>query len=203
MNTEELWATEFGNSYTQRNTDKTAPARLELWKMLLPRGCESILEVGANTGLNLEAIEQLTAAELYACEPNDLARETLRQKGLLPDNNLTRDYADKLNFQDGIADLVFTSGVLIHIPADKLIPSMTEIHRCSRRWIICGEYFAPQEEMIPYRGHDNTLWRRDYGSLFLDNFNDLRCHSCLFAWKRMTGLDNMTFWLFEKGPRKH
>jgi hypothetical protein len=52
--------------------------------------------------------------------------------------------------------------------------------------------------MIPYRGHDNALWRRDYGSLFLDTFSDLKCTAHMFAWKRATGLDNLTFWVFEK-----
>ena len=57
--------------------------------------------------------------------------------------------------------------------------------------------------MIPYRGHTDALWRRDYGSIWLDNFTDLHCQGAIFAWKRMTGLDNLTFWVFEKGPKRH
>lgn len=202
----DLWTGDFGNAYTQRNRVQSIDARLDMWKVLFPRECHSVLEVGANIGQNLEAISLLTEAEMFACEPNDMAREELvnlfRDIGE-PSRNVTADTADKLSFPDQCADLVFTSGVLIHVPPDKLLKSLKEIHRVARRCIIIGEYFAPSEEMVPYRGHDNALWRRDYGSLFLDNFNDLHCIGTMFAWKRMTGLDNLLFWIMEKGPKRH
>ena len=113
------------------------------------------------------------------------------------------DYADKLTFEDSQVDLAFTCGVLIHIAPDKLLASMKEIHRVSRRHIICGEYFSPKEEVVPYRGIDDALWRRDYGSLWLDNFSDLHCIGTMFAWKRQTPFDNLVFWVFEKGPRRN
>lgn len=194
-----LWTGPFGNDYTTRNANTDLRFRIDMWRILLPRHCDSVLEVGANIGQNLEAIQQFSPAELYACEPNDLARQGLEL--FLPPTHITADTADKLSFPDEIADLVFTCGVLIHVEPEKLLASLREIHRVARRWIICGEYFAPSEEMVPYRGHENALWRRDYGSLFLDSFSDLHCTSATFAWKRMTGLDNLTFWVFEKGPR--
>jgi pseudaminic acid biosynthesis-associated methylase len=194
----DLWTGDFGNDYTKRQAD-TVNARLQMWRMVLPRHVESILEVGANAGLNLEAIASFSTADLYATEPNDLARQQLNESGLCA--QVTNDQADNLRMADNSVDLVFTSGVLIHIPPADLTASLEEIHRVARRWIICAEYFAPQEEMIPYRGHDNALWRRDYGSLYLDQFPDLRCISCMFAWKRQTGLDNLTIWTFEKGQR--
>lgn len=197
-----LWTGEFGNDYSRRQ-QTSIEVRLAVWKMLLPVNCQSVLEVGANIGANLEAIGRLSDCELYASEPNDLAREELINAGFVHPSNITADFADKLSWPNDIADLVITSGLLIHIPPDKLLPSMREIHRCAKRWIISAEYFAPNEEMVPYRGHNNALWRRDYGSLWLDNFSDLACETCMFAWKRMTGLDNLTFWVMEKGPRSH
>lgn len=202
MNTAELWTGDFGNSYTQRNASMP-DARRQMWQMLLPSNCQSVLEVGANIGLNLEAIGTISDAELYAVEPNAIAREELIAAEFVHERNVRGDYADKIGFPDEIADLVITSGLLIHIPTDKLIPSMKEIHRCAKRWIISAEYFAPSEEMIPYRGHMDALWRRDYGSIWLDNFPDLHCQGAVFAWKRMTGLDNLTFWIFEKGAKRH
>lgn len=198
MNTVDLWKSGFGNDYTERNTRQSLPAREHLWKQIFPIGCQSVLEVGANIGLNLEAISQRSSCQMFATEPNDMARAKLEALGLVPPQNITADTADAIHFPDRTADLVFTSGVLIHVPPDKLRDSMREIHRTAKRWIIIGEYFAPQEEMIPYRGHDNALWRRDYGSLFLDTFPDLKCTAHMFAWKRATGLDNLTFWVFEK-----
>lgn len=198
----ELWTGEFGDEYTRRAQSSVA-ARLNLWRTLLPDGCRSVLEVGANIGANLEAIGRISDCELYATEPNDLAREELVNAGFVQPANVTADFADKLSWPDEIADLAITSGLLIHIATDKLLPSMKEIHRCARRWIISAEYFSPTDEMIPYRGKRDALWRRDYGSLWLDNFPDLTCHAAVFAWKRMTGLDNLTCWVMEKGSRKH
>jgi spore coat polysaccharide biosynthesis protein SpsF len=199
----DLWTGKFGNEYTARNRTLGVGARQTVWEALIPRGCRSVLEVGANVGANLEAIANFSDCEIYACEPNDMARAELLQLDLAPEQHIRADYADKLSFPNETAEVVFTCGVLIHIAPDKLIASMKEIYRVSSDYIICGEYFAPSEEMVPYRGHDNALWRRDYGSLWLDNFDDLHCISCMFAWKRMSGLDNLTFWTFAKGPRRH
>jgi pseudaminic acid biosynthesis-associated methylase len=199
MSMTDLWTGDFGNDYTRRQAD-TVNARAALWRDILPRHVESILEVGANVGANLEAISQFLSCDLYATEPNDQASEKLRESNLCC--QVMNWAADELEFDTGEIDLVFTSGVLIHIPPDKLKASMREIHRVAKRYIIAAEYFAPQEEMIPYRGHDNALWRRDYGSLYLDQFPDLKCTSCTFAWKRTTGLDNLTIWVFEKDQRQ-
>jgi pseudaminic acid biosynthesis-associated methylase len=198
----DLWAGAFGNEYTRRNMI-TVNKRESIWQMMLPRRCESVLEIGANVGANLEAIASFSDCDIYACEPNELARTELIETDVAPSSHITADYADKLSFPDDVADLVFSCGVLIHIPTDKLLPSMREMHRCSKRYIICAEYFAPTEEMIHYRGHDNAMWRRDYGSLWLDNFPDLHCTASMFAWKRTTGMDNLTFWVFEKGPKRN
>lgn len=52
--------------------------------------------------------------------------------------------------------------------------------------------------MFPYRGHDDRLFKRDFGGYWLDHFSDLWTVAYGFAWKRITGLDNLTWWLFEK-----
>jgi pseudaminic acid biosynthesis-associated methylase len=190
-----LWEGDFGDDYTKRNFYTNVYDRKAMFKQLLPRHVESLLEVGANTGANINAIACFRNIEMFATEPNERARRHIQ---LEPDH-ITGDYADHIQFPDGVADLAMTVGVLIHVPSNNLMPSMREIHRCSRRYILCGEYFAPNEEMVPYRGQNDALWRRDYGSLWLDAFPDLTCTQCTFAWKRTTGLDNLTFWLFEKG----
>lgn len=188
-----LWADKFGDEYTERNTDG---ARYPLIRRVLDFiAPESVLEVGANRGLNLQAFaEHGRVYSLYGTEPNQVAAWHLRKIA----DVVTPDYADSLSFDSGLFDLVFTCGVLIHIPTDKLAKSMSEIHRVSKRWIACAEYFAPQEEMIPYRGQINALWRRDYGGLYLEQFPDLKAIDTGFLWKRTTGLDNLVYHIFEK-----
>ena len=188
------WKGEFGNEYTGRQVDNL-DARGSAWCKLLPHALDSILEVGCNVGRNLDVISGIDGYgfpnKLFGCEPNEIAASQCRW----PVSIAT---ADRLPYPAASMDLVFTCGVLIHIPPDKLEQSMREIHRVSKRWIICGEYFAPQEEEITYRGQKGLMWRRDYGSLYMDLFPDLKCTKTLFAWKRTTGLDNLTFWVFEK-----
>ncbi len=188
--TKELWQGEFGDQYTARNTGGMY-SRAMVWQCFASvqdHEVESILEIGANRGLNLEVLRRITPQiDLFACEPNDSARAELINCLELPADHVT-----------AAVDLVFTQGVLIHVPTDKLTRSFHEIHRVAKRYIMFLEYFAPSEEMIPYRGHDNALWRRDYGGLFMNEFPQIKFLGCTFFWKRVTGLDNLTMWIFEK-----
>src|SRR6476661_9974331 len=120
-----LWTSEFGDEYTRRNREAFPDARRTIWEIMLPRNCESVLEVGANIGSNLDAISSIRPIEIYACEPNEMAREELED--LMPSHHITADFAHKLTFPDDHVDLAFTCGVLIHIPTDKLLQSMQEI----------------------------------------------------------------------------
>jgi spore coat polysaccharide biosynthesis protein SpsF len=200
----EMWRGAFGDAYTDRNlaSPETMGARIAIWSEILghtiaapPR---SMLEVGANLGINLRALRAISAAHLYAVEPNDKARERLVRDGVVEPQNIRAGTATAIDLPDDVADLAFTSGVLIHIHPDQLLASCQEIHRCSARWIGCIEYFSDKPEMIPYRGEVDRLFKRDFGAFWLDNFPDLRITAYGFAWKRVTGLDNLTWWLFEK-----
>lgn len=204
--TEQLkfWRGDFGDAYADRNAPEVdlLRARVALWasilKSLAGAPPESILEVGANVGNNLRALRQLTGAELHALEPNDKARQVLVDDGVVAADNARGGFASAIDLPDGAVDLAFTSGVLIHIHPDDLAPSCREIHRVARRYIACIEYFSDKPEEIPYRGHAERLFKRDFGGFWLDTFPDLRVVDYGFAWKRLTGLDNLTWWLFEK-----
>ena len=201
---ERFWRGRFGDAYAQRNASTTAElrARTVLWARILRcmAGAppSSILEVGANVGNNLRALRDLTGAELMAVEPNARARKKLVGDGVVTAANLRNGVAAAIDFPDGAADLAFTSGVLIHIHPDDLLGSCREIHRVARRYVVCVEYFAVEPEEIAYRGHRERLFKRDFGGFWLDNFPDLRVLDYGFAWRRLTGLGNLTWWGFEK-----
>jgi spore coat polysaccharide biosynthesis protein SpsF len=199
-----LWQGEFGDAYIDRNA--ADPARLaalaRFWAGVLA-GTEgappaSILEVGANIGLNLRALSRVCTAELHALEPNARARRTLAAEGVVPQERILAGVASSIGLPDGAVDLAFTSGVLIHIHPRDLLASCREVHRVARRYVACVEYFSDREEEVPYRGAREALFKRDFGGFWLDNFPDLRLVDYGFAWKRVTGLDNPTWWLFEK-----
>ena len=158
----------------------------------------SILEVGANVGINLRAISGLTDAELFAVEPNASAREQLAANKVVPPERLFDAVATKLPFDDEAVDLAFTSGVLIHVPPEDLEAAYDEIHRVVARYILCMEYFSPTPLSLPYRGHKGMLFKRDFGGMWLDLFPGLKSVANGFFWSRTTGLDDLNWWLFRK-----
>lgn len=123
----------------------------------------TVLEVGANVGVQLEAIHRIWPhAELMACEPNDYARSLqpayVRQVGIKP---------PVIDLPDAAVDMVLVRGVLSHIPADRLEAAMAEIRRVAARWIVCGEYYAAgEEEGLSWKGRRDLLWGRDWGRLW-------------------------------------
>lgn len=200
----EFWRGAFGDAYANRNNVRPAliQARIVLWSEILRHTLAAppttILEVGANIGANLRALRSLTGARLLAVEPNDKARGILCDDGITAASDVRAGVASSIDFPDGAADLVFTSGVLIHIHPRDLESSMREIHRVAARWIVSIEYFADRPTEVPYREHTDVLFKRDFGSAWLDLYPALRPTAYGFAWKRVTGLDNLTWWLFEK-----
>ncbi len=45
---------------------------------------------------------------------------------------------------------------------------------------------------------EGVLFKRDFGSFWLDNFPDIEVLDYGFAWKRVTAMDNVTWWIFKK-----
>lgn len=201
-----LWMGEFGDEYTERNEiiEKNIAHRVFMWGAigsLLSVSPKSILEIGAGTGINLIAIDRIyemhdQEVDLFALEPNKKASDILISQSIR-NLSMVSGYATNIVSIDGSVDLAFTSGVLIHIHPDDVLKAMKEIHRVSRKYIVCVEYFAPEVREIKYRGQDGALWLNDYGSLWLNNFK-LTCLGYGFFWKRLSGLDNLTYWVFEK-----
>jgi len=199
-----FWRGEFGDEYVDRNavTWDNIRLRLNLWTKIFAQMDgdmpKSILEVGPNVGLNLRAFKHLTQAELFAVEPNGKARDILIADEILPAENLVNGFATDFVMPTDSVEMAFTSGVLIHIHHDDLLEACTNIYNASSKYIVCYEYFADKPEIIPYRGHSNKLFKCDYGSFWMDNFPDLQCLGYGFEWKRLTGMDNATWWVFEK-----
>lgn len=200
----DAWRGDFGDDYRDRNVaDETMiAARTAMWKRILEpladKPPQSILEVGANIGFNLRALSQLTGSELLALEPNEGARKRLVDDAVVPADKVFDGAARQIPLENGSVDMAFTSGVLIHIAPDDLGASCDEIHRVSRRYIACAEYFADSPQEIRYRGQDGLLFKRDFGAFWMDRHPDLRLVDYGFFWRRATGLDNLTWWLFAK-----
>jgi|HubBroStandDraft_4_1064222.scaffolds.fasta_scaffold200806_2 pseudaminic acid biosynthesis-associated methylase len=203
---EELWGGSFGDAYTERNLGAYA-GRESFWNdMLTSHTCQRVLEVGCNCGGNLQWIaKHVRPRDVFGVEVNASALRRLHQD--VPDVNGVHGTAKELPFRSSWFDLVFTMGVLIHQPDNSLPSVIAEMVRCSRRWVLCGEYFAETESEVPYRGQEGALFKRDYGAILQRHSPGLRLVERSFRG-RDEGWDDMTFWLFEKsvdpavsGPR--
>lgn len=193
---EELWAGPFGDEYVDRNAD-AYDRRGPFWTDLVERyGFSSALEVGCNVGGNLQWLTELIpGGQVLGVDVNRKAIQLLHQR--LPTADAIVGPARALPFRDCYADLVFTMGVLIHQPDSTLPLVMAEMVRCSKRYVLCGEYFGDEATEVPYRGHDGALFRRDYGGLFAELFPELTLAEQGFLG-RDEGWDDITWWLFER-----
>lgn len=194
---EELWAGGFGNAYIERNR-AVQNGRQPFWQMILAQcPVQNVLEVGCNVGPNLTWLAQELGPErVFGVDVNVQALAEVRRT--LPEVNAVYAPARELPFRDRLFDLVFTTGVLIHQSPGVLPIVMAEIVRCSRKYVLCGEYFAEELTEVPYRGQTGALWKRDFGGLYLELFPELKLVKQGFLPKSSTAWDDVTYWVLEK-----
>ena len=193
---EQLWGSDFGNAYVERNID-AANGRDQFWRnTLIKYPVTSALEVGCNIGANLRWVsEALPQRDVYGVDVNEGALARIRSR--LPGVNAVWSPARALPFRDGWFDLIFTSGVLIHQPEITLPLVMSEIVRCSRSYILCMEYFSEKTVEVSYRGEAGALFKRNYGKMYSEMFPELELLEQDFL-ARDQGWDDVTYWLFRK-----
>ncbi|MEG6548850.1 pseudaminic acid biosynthesis-associated methylase [Desulfocurvibacter africanus] len=201
---ESFWASEFGSEYVNRNqvTEALHSTGLAFWTKVLALTNSrpaSFLELGANIGRNLRALHDIfgSLARLDAVEINPDAAACLRQWGkasVHETSMLEFDSQDQWDF-------VFTSGVLIHINPASLPDIYRRMHRLSRRYIMVNEYYNPTPVEVPYRGHAQRLFKRDFAGELMEMFPDLSVRGYGFFWRRdpvFPGGDDCTWFLLEK-----
>lgn len=191
---ERLWRGEFGDAYIDRNSGPNP--RGPWWQQFLERyPLERVLEVGCNIGLNLQwIVQKVPPRQVFAIDVNEKALRIVRDRFQV---NASWGVARELPFRDRWFDLVFTGGVLIHQPEDTLLEVMSEVVRCSRRYVLCLEYFAKETVEVPYRGQSGALIKRDYGRIYAESFPALKQLETGFLGKDQ-GWDDVTWWMFEK-----
>ena len=188
--------------YTKTNDGFDFTTLTSAWREMLavcnPVTITSALELGANIGRNIQALNvEIPTANLFACDVNGLALETLRAR--VPSAKTFHSSILDLP-SDNTFDLVFTSGVLIHIHPDDLTDNLQKVYRLSNRFIILIEYFSQNLETVRYRNRDDLLWKRDFGALFMENF-DVEPLRQGFLWSKtfgQAGFDDCTYWVFRK-----
>lgn len=197
---EKFWAGEFGNEYTDRNDGSELVASdIALFSAVLAKASriDSILEFGANRGLNLIALKHLLPkVECSAIEINAQAAEVLEGRGFI------KVYQQSIfDFvPDYTRDFVLIKGVLIHINPDMLPKVYELLYASSKRYICMAEYYNPTPVEVIYRGHENKLFKRDFAGEMLDKYPDLRLVDYGFAYHRDENFmhGDFTWFLMEK-----
>jgi pseudaminic acid biosynthesis-associated methylase len=195
---ESMWAGEFGDAYVARNAAPIA-ARRAFWQAVLSEfSAGDVLEVGCAHGEELGHLATLVDPRgLVGLDINTTALAEARRR--VPAAGLVRGVARYLPFRDRSFDAVFTIGLLIHQPDDTLPLVMRDIARCSRRWVMCGEYFAEETIDINYRDRPGILFKRDYGRLYQVNVPGLTLRQSRELTQDETGFDRVTWHVFEVG----
>ncbi len=210
---ESIWTGDFGAAYTARNqfdepaafeqfyVDRFGIGRAEINRAALgglDRGLK-VVEVGCNVANQLAALARDGFHRLYGVDIQPAALAEARRKR--PALNLVEGSALDLPFKDGFADLVFTNNVLIHIAPDDLGRVMDEMVRITRRYVWGFEYYAPELQEVPYRGHSALLWKADYGGLFRRRFPALKLvYQHDYPYRNGSGLVDRLYLLEKPAP---
>lgn len=177
------WASLFGKEYTDRNKmtveevdlmykRRYGVSRTEMNDKFLGNLDRKarILEVGSNIGLQLLFLQKMGFTNLYGIELSAYAVEL--SKSMTEGINIIQGSALDIPFKDGFFDLVFTSGVLIHINPVELSIAMGEIYRCANSFIWGFEYFSQEFAKVEYREAD-LLWKANYPEIYRGQFRNL------------------------------
>ena len=197
---EGFWAGEFGDSYTDRNAGlEIIASNLSLFSQILSRtsAISSIIEFGANRGLNLHALKQLKpSAAFQAVEINEKAAGELKKLDWLEVH-----HKSLLEFKAAkLSDLVLIKGVLIHLNPEVLPQVYELLYQSSSKYLCLVEYYNPTPVAVPYRGHEDRLFKRDFAGEMMKKFSDLKLVDYGFVYHGDSNFpqDDLTWFVLEK-----
>ena len=187
-------------AYIKRNENFDNKLGRQIWYNLLKnKRINTILECGSNIGRNLKQINlAYPKKKLSFIEVNKQAYETC-----LLNKNIALSYNESIEnckINSNEFDLVFTSGVLIHINKKNLGKVVNNILKWTKKYIIIMEYFSTNDISKKYRNKKDLLFLRDYGDKFLKT-KRVKLLECGFLYSKIykkAGFDDITYRVFKK-----
>jgi spore coat polysaccharide biosynthesis protein SpsF len=201
---EDFWAGTFGVDYIQRNSSpKLLASNIALFTEIFRSVVStpgSFLEIGANVGMNIMALQQLFPNGDYTgIEINAMASNQLRKTGCKVINSSVTEVKVTEQY-----DCVLTKGVLIHVAPEQLPLVYKTIYEFSKTFILIAEYYSPNPIQIKYRGHDEKLFKRDFAGEFMDLFPDVVLRDYGFTYHRgLFPQDDINWFLLEKSTGRN
>ncbi len=198
---ETFWAGDFGTQYIERNQgDSLLASNLDFFSKALrsARGIKSCIEFGANIGMNLKALKLLhPGLDAHAIEINADAAKQLAD--VIPcdqiHNTSILEFSPRQTW-----DLVLIKGVLIHINPAELPHVYDKLAASSSRYLVVAEYYNPAPVAIPYRGHSDRLFKRDFAGEIMERHPQFELVDYGFVYHRDPNFpqDDVTWFLMEK-----
>lgn len=198
---ENFWAGNFGDEYIARNqSDQLLASNLDFFSKALKgtKGIQNCIEFGANIGMNLRALQLLFPhVHAHAIEINPSAAEQL--KLTIPEERIFQ--TSILNFEPPMAwDLSLIKGVLIHINPDALPRVYEKLVQSTQRYLLVAEYYSPSPVAIPYRGHLDRLFKRDFAGEIMAQHPEMELIDYGFAYRHDPNFpqDDINWFLMKK-----
>ena len=197
-----FWQGDFGDEYTSRSQGQALIRSNEALFTRVIGAMDSsplsVLEFGANRGLNLVALQRLLpVGKFTGVEINDKAFASLASlEGIQAIHGSIYDFSSTETFE-----LVFTKGVLIHLNPERLAEVYSKLVACSSKYILLAEYYNPAPVEVPYRNHHGKLFKRDFAGEMLDRYPSLSLVDYGFCYHRdpVAPQDDITWFLLRKG----
>jgi pseudaminic acid biosynthesis-associated methylase len=196
---EEFWAGSFGSEYTKRNSsgkqgaDAMQALAIEIRNVTRP--INTVLELGANSGLNITALKHLLpSADFTGVEINEAASEQLKLTGATVHNLSLFDFEPNLKY-----DLVLIRGVLIHLDPEMLEAAYKKIAATSNKYVLIAEYYNPVPVALKYHDEDDRLFKRDFAGEFMKAHNEFELRDYGFHYRHGHYFgDDLTWFLLER-----
>ena len=199
---EGFWAESYSKEYIEKNSQFDDIKGSEGWSKILKctnYEISNFLELGCNVGRNIKQLQKvLPSAKPSVIEISEEAFEYANDQFTF-EHAFNGPILDS-DFAENSFDLTFTMGVLIHINPDQLLEHMKKLYGYSNNFIVMGEYFNRTPVSLEYQGQKDKLFKRDFGKLFLENF-DVTLVDYGFLWGHIydeSGFDDITWWVFKK-----
>jgi spore coat polysaccharide biosynthesis protein SpsF len=157
----------------------------------------SAIELGCGDGRNMKALLQLHPMMRFTgIDVNQGALKQAAEYGITLHGSITDPITAAMVAPH---DLVYTKGVLIHIPPEQLPTVYDNLYHLSNDLILIGEYYAPQRAEILYRGQTGKLWKADFAGELMDRYPDLTLVDYGFHYHRdKYPQDDITYFLLKK-----
>ena len=198
---ENFWAGEFGTQYIGRNQGtQLLASNLDFFSRTLrqARNVRSCIEFGANIGMNIMALKLLIPdIDAHGIEINAEAAKQL--EAVIPASNVNN--SSILDFVPNCEwDLTLIKGVLIHMNPEVLPQVYDKLVSSTGCYLLVAEYYNPVPVAIPYRGHSDRLFKRDFAGEIMDRHPKMRLVDYGFVYHRDPNFpqDDITWFLLAK-----